>query len=125
MAYTIYKGATKKLLLAVVDKDGAPISWESIDNVEVYIKHDATKQLYAKYSLTPNTEEGFITCELNNDSPAKVIIPLNAAQTALMDTGKLLIKTKTFMTDADFDINGGDGLSVTPGQGFLATVMEF
>jgi hypothetical protein len=119
MALIIFKGATKKLLLTLKDNTGATIEAESVSKVEVFIRHEATKEEYVKF--TTDTISTPTAWEQATIVDHKVQVCLDASVTSLMDTGNLMILAKVYQTDADFS----SGVSVSPSRGSLAIVKEF
>ena len=115
MALFIYKGTTKKILLTLKDIAGDAIDANSVENVEIYLRSLKTGELYAKYSIS--VQDGFLSATIEG---TQVQVAIDVDITTEMDVGELLIITKTYITDADFD--GGE--AIVPNKGVLAYVKE-
>lgn len=117
MALFIFKGTTKKILLQLKDSAGANIDANTVVNVEIFLRSLKSGELYAKYSIVDQSGDGFKLATIVDE---KVQVAIDVDVTSIMDVGDLIIYTKTYLTDADFD----SGNSISPNKGTLAYVKE-
>lgn len=115
MALTIYRGGTKKVAVVLYDKNDVELDCATMFDIEVRLIHQDTKVEYEKYSMT--AKAGWIHCGVVNK---RLVIPINAETTELMDTGKLEVMVTIYQTDTDF-INSK---SIVKAKGTLAYVKD-
>lgn len=117
---TIYKGATMKLLAAIIDNQQEEIDVSAaspaITEIEIFLRHTTTHYEYAKFTTVP-PRAGYIAATIVD---GKVQFCLSAALTNSMQIGSLAIVILVHTTDASF----ADSTAIQPFQGILATIKE-
>lgn len=99
----MYQGSNQKFSIEIKDHDGNTISQDSIEDIEILIYFEHTRDVKLKFSLTDTSYKEITP----SDTDESYYFIIDSDDTIDLTPGRYVMNIKVLYTDSDFTADGG------------------